>query len=177
LGPAKTVPGVSEPDIIEVTVSVVPDIDPTKGEKGGVALYVPVDTVMEDDARAMAIPGYKTGFVYGSEVALVLGVKPSDAFGHVLVVPVPIEDTVKIERPETSRVIVPTMFTEVKAGREYGTSVLAGLYLILILNPSRIVSGNPESPYIFREVSVIPPAIIIQLPSDRSLKTPDGAVK
>jgi hypothetical protein len=69
-------------------------------------------------ARATAIPGYRTGFVYGILVAFVFGSALSDAFGHVLIVPSPIEDTVKMERPEISKVIVPTILTEVMTGRE-----------------------------------------------------------
>jgi hypothetical protein len=32
------VPGVRDPELIDVTVRVVPDIEPVKGEKGGTAL-------------------------------------------------------------------------------------------------------------------------------------------
>ena len=60
--PERTVPRVSEPDIIDDTVNVVPAIEPINGQNGGIASYLVVaDVEIDDGARAIAIPGYNTG--------------------------------------------------------------------------------------------------------------------
>ena len=57
LGPPITVPNPREPDAIDVTVSVEPEIEPVKGEKAGTAGIVIPLTVAAVAESPTAIPG------------------------------------------------------------------------------------------------------------------------
>jgi hypothetical protein len=56
-GPPITVPNAREPDAIDVTVSVEPEIEPVKGEKAGTAGIIIPFTVAAVAESPTAIPG------------------------------------------------------------------------------------------------------------------------